>query len=298
MPLDATAKPDIFRFAPSPNGDLHLGHAYSALVSYQLAQRTGGRFLLRLEDVDMQRAMPEFVEHIYDDLDWLGLDWEQPVRVQSRHMDDYADALDKLREMSLVYPCFASRSEIRRCSITAGAPRTPDGGFTYPGIYRDLDPLAAQMRIKAGEPYAMRLNMQKALAAAGRQETGVIFHEWDPQSDEIGVIHMDPSVWGDIVIARKDIKSSYTLSVVVDDALQGVTHVTRGMDLFHATCLQVLLQILLDLPHPVYHHHQLVLDDRGEKLSKSRHASSLRKLRRNGLTREQLTLLLPPMPLG
>ncbi|HVY20263.1 MAG TPA: tRNA glutamyl-Q(34) synthetase GluQRS [Bauldia sp.] len=260
----------VFRFAPSPNGYLHLGHAYSALTDYSLCQAAGGRFLLRIEDIDGIRCRPEYEAAIYEDLAWLGLTWEIPVRRQSEHMAEYAAALARLTAMGLIYPAFLSRAEI----ATAADGRDPDGAPLYPATDRGLSPAAGDARIASGAPYALRLQMDRAIAAAGPTT-------WREGND---VIAADPAAWGDVIIARKETPTSYHLSVVVDDAAQGVTHVVRGRDLYHATSVHVLLQRLLGLPSPVYDHHRLILDANGRKLSKSDRDTSLRSLREAGKT--------------
>jgi glutamyl-Q tRNA(Asp) synthetase len=258
----------VFRFAPSPNGQLHLGHAYSALLNARMANENDGRFLLRMEDIDTARCTPELEQGIYDDLHWLGLSWEEPVRRQSEHFGEYRNALTKLADKGLVYPAFLSRGEVRERIGEAHAkgkdwPSDPDG-------------------IVSGVAYAWRLDMEKALAAAGEP---LFWEESGTGPDgETGRITADPAKWGDVIIARKDTPTSYHLSVVVDDALQGVTHVVRGSDLFHATAVHRLLQKLLDLPEPLYHHHHLVLGDDGLKLSKSRKDTALASLREQGST--------------
>jgi glutamyl-Q tRNA(Asp) synthetase len=271
----------IFRFAPSPNGYLHLGHALSALLNFEMARAAGGRFLLRIEDIDAARCLPEYEQAIYDDLAWLGIVWEEPVRRQRAHLDDYRAALARLG--GLVYPSFESRGEIARMVAereTHGAwPRDPDGAPLYPGDARSLSDTERKRRIEAGEPYALRLDMAAAIARTGPlmwTETGA------GPGGETGLIPASPQMWGDVVLARKETPTSYHLSVVVDDALQGVTHVVRGQDLFWATGVHRLLQVLLDLPGPCYHHHRLILDAAGQKLSKSTRATALRALRDDG----------------
>jgi glutamyl-Q tRNA(Asp) synthetase len=270
-----------FRFAPSPNGELHLGHAYSALLNGDLAREAGGRLLIRMEDIDVTRCRPEFEASILEDLAWLGLAWEQPVRRQSEHFDAYAAALDRLKALDLVYPSFLSRAEIRAAAADPDWPRDPDGAPLYPGLDRDLSAEAASAKIASGAPYAWRLRMDAALARTGPlafQETG------RGPDGETGVVAADASRWGDVVIARKEIPTSYHLSVVVDDALQGISDVVRGEDLFHATSVHRLLQTLLDLPEPRYRHHGLIRDAAGRKLSKSEGATGLRQLRQAGMT--------------
>lgn len=286
MSADAESRA-VFRFAPSPNGLLHLGHALSALVNADMAHAAGGRFLLRIEDIDLTRCRPEFEQAILADLAWLGLRWEEPVRRQSRHFADYRAALDVLEDEGLVYPAFETRGQTRRLVETAEAeigswPRDPDGAPLYPGTARSLDPGECRRLIESGAPFAWRLDMAKALDRVGGDlewiETGA------GPDGETGIVSADPSRWGDVVIARKDAPASYHLAVTVDDALQGVSHVVRGRDLFHATAVHRLLQTLLGLPAPVYRHHRLVLADDGRKLSKSRGDTAIAALRAAGVT--------------
>jgi glutamyl-Q tRNA(Asp) synthetase len=275
----------VFRFAPSPNGHLHLGHALSALLNFDMARAAGGRFLLRMEDIDAARCRPEFEAAIYEDLAWLGLSWEQPVRRQSDHLDDYRAALEKLQAMRLSFPSFESRAEITHLvgdrDVRERWPRDPDGVPVYPGAARQMKEQDRQARIARGDPYAIRLDMDKAM-----EWTGVL--HWDESgtgpAGECGDIIADPCAWGDVIVGRKETPTSYHLSVVVDDALQGVTDVVRGRDLFWSTSVHRLLQALLDLPAPNYHHHRLVLDADGKKLSKSTLATGLRELRAQGMT--------------
>lgn len=277
----------VFRFAPSPNGRLHLGHAYSALLNAHMAEQTGGHFLLRIEDIDVTRCTPELEQGIYDDLHWLSLEWEEPVRRQSEHFDDYRKALVQLIEMELVYPAFLSRGEVRvriEAAKSEGKiwPVDPDGTPHYPTEERYFSKKKQQALIETGAPFAWRLNMDKAIQRAGAslywQESG------SGPSRETGIIRADPTQWGDVVIARKEVPTSYHLSVTLDDGAQGVTHVVRGRDLFHATAVHRLLQELLQLPEPHYHHHDLILAEDGHKLSKSRADTALSSLREQGLT--------------
>jgi glutamyl-Q tRNA(Asp) synthetase len=285
----------VSRFAPSPNGRLHLGHAYSALLNADFARRWGGRFLLRIEDIDQGRSRPEFEAAIHEDLAWLGLAWETPVRRQSEHFADYRAAFGRLRAGGLVHPCFCTRADLARAiairEAAAGIawPRDPDGAPLYPGTCKALPPAEAEWRIRAGEPHAWRLDGAAALAAAGPDP--LVSVRFDRSGAESRVA-AHPERWGDAVIVRKDTPTSYHLAVVVDDALQGVTHVVRGADLDAATDLHVLLQTLLGLPHPRYHHHRLVLDDGGAKLSKSRRAEALADLRARGVTAEAVRRML------
>jgi glutamyl-Q tRNA(Asp) synthetase len=275
----------VFRFAPSPNGELHLGHAYSALLNSDMATETGGRLLLRIEDIDITRCTLEFEQGIYRDLDWLGLSWQQPVRRQSEHFADYQAALDRLVEEELAYPAFMSRRDIRDFIADAEAdappwPRDPDGAPLYPGVDKRLSAGERRRRIEDGEPFAWRLDVAE-VASRIRSPLSWIETGAGPAA-ETGVIAANPFVWGDVVVARKEIPTSYHLAVVVDDALQGVTHVVRGRDLFHATGVHRLLQELLGFPAPVYHHHDLILGPDERKLSKSRRDTGIGALRSAG----------------
>lgn len=275
----------VFRFAPSPNGYLHLGHALSALINHDMARAAGGRLLLRIEDIDATRCRPEYEAAIYEDLAWLGIAWEEPVRRQSAHLDDYRAALAQLESMGLLYPSFESRAEI--AALVAGResrgawPRDPDGAPLYPGDAKTVSPEERRRRIEAGGRYAVRLDMTAAIARAGKVTWMEMGHGPD---GECGPLRATPARWGDVVLARKETPTSYHLSVVVDDALQGVTQVVRGQDLFHASSVHGLLQTLLGLPTPAYHHHRLLLDADGKKLSKSTRATGLRELRSQGVT--------------
>jgi glutamyl-Q tRNA(Asp) synthetase len=269
----------VFRFAPSPNGELHLGHALSALIGYERARACGGRFLLRIEDIDVSRTRPEFVAGIFEDLRWLDLEWETPVVFQSQRMEAYRAATRQLEAMGLLYPCFATRTEIE----AASAGFDPDGAPLYPGLWKGRDADEVARRRAAGEGFALRIDMAAALAAvaARRRIATLSFTELGedgtPQS-----IAAHPERWGDAVVVRKDVPTSYHLAVVVDDAWQGVTHVTRGRDLFPAADIHRLLQVLLDLPQPVYQHHRLITDAGGRKLAKSARDTSLKSLREQG----------------
>jgi glutamyl-Q tRNA(Asp) synthetase len=277
--------PSVFRFAPSPNGDLHLGHAYSALLNFELARQAGGRFLLRIEDIDAARCRPEFDAAIYQDLAWLGIVWETPVRRQSEHFSSYREAIEKLAAEGLIYPSFESRAEIARlvAQREAGSswPRDPDGAPLYPGAAKSLAGDARQRLIAEGAPYAWRLDMTAACARAGA--LGWTEHGEGPDG-ECGAVTARPEAWGDVILARKETPTSYHLSVVVDDALQGVTEVVRGQDLYWSTSVHRLLQHLLGLPQPGYRHHRLILDAAGQKLAKSTRATGLRELRAEGTT--------------
>jgi glutamyl-Q tRNA(Asp) synthetase len=287
------AIPPVFRFAPSPNGYLHLGHALSAFLNSDMAQAEGGRLLLRIEDIDAMRCQPEYEAAIYEDLAWLGIRWEEPVRRQSEHFADYRAALDRLEAIGLVYPSFESRAEMAALvaskEATAPWPRDPDGAPLYPGTAKAMGAAARAQHIASGAIYALRLDMAAALARIGAlswNETGA------GPDGETGIIDVDPAAWGDVILARKDVPTSYHLAVVVDDAAQAVTDAVRGHDLFHATSVHRLLQALLDLPAPRYHHHRLLLDDVGRKLSKSTQATGLRELRAQGLLPRDIRRLI------
>ena len=265
-------------------------HALSALIGYDWAKRIGGRFLVRIEDIDLGRTRAAFVNSILDDLDWLGITWEKPELRQSQHFADYRAAAGKLEALGLVYPCFATRGEIAArvaAAVKAGEPerRDPDGAPLYPGLYRGIKEEEVSARRAAGERAALRLDMAKALAVARERLGGLplAFREMAEDGSETTVT-ADPTRWGDAVLIRKDTPASYHLSVVVDDARQGITHVTRGQDLYAATDLHRLLQVLLDLPQPDYHHHRLLLGPDGRKLSKSNGAARLKDLRAGGAT--------------
>ena len=277
--------PPIFRFAPSPNGYLHLGHAFSALLNFDLARQTAGRLLLRIEDIDLTRCKPEFETAIYEDLTWLGIAWDEPVRRQSEHLADYREALEKLSAQNLVFPSFETRGEIAKLVAQREAsgcwPRDPDGAPLYPGTAKLLSSDERARLLGSDAPYALRLDMAAACARAG----DLFWAEHGEGPDgEIGAVAARPEAWGDVVLARKETPTSYHLSVVVDDALQGVTEVVRGQDLFWSTSVHRLLQQLLGLPQPAYRHHRLVLDAAGRKLSKSSAATGLRELRAGGAT--------------
>jgi glutamyl-Q tRNA(Asp) synthetase len=275
----------VFRFAPSPNGYLHLGHAYSALLNFDCARKTGGRFLLRIEDIDPVRCRPEFEAAIYQDLGWLGIRWEEPVRRQSGQLADYRAALDKLAAEGLVYPSFESRAEIAKLvaqrEASAPWPRDPDGVPLYPGAAKLLSSDQRARLLGSDLPYALRLDMATACARAGELDW---VENGEGPDGETGLVAARPQAWGDVILARKETPTSYHLSVVIDDALQGVTEVVRGADLFWSTSVHRLLQVLLGLPQPTWRHHRLVLDGAGAKLAKSTQATALRELRAGGAT--------------
>ncbi|GGF87425.1 tRNA glutamyl-Q(34) synthetase GluQRS [Azorhizobium oxalatiphilum] len=283
------------RFAPSPNGPLHLGHAYSALVNHAAAEMASGRFLLRMEDIDTTRCRPEFETGIAQDLAWLGILPSEPPRRQSQHFDDYEAALQRLDALGLLYASFESRAEIARAVLAQEAgggawPRDPDGAPLYPFSRESVPDGVRHRRKLAGEPYVLRLDMERACDLAGQplswqEAPGTALAT--PQR-----VPADPARWGDVVLARKDVPASYHLAVVVDDQLQAITHVIRGRDLFAATEIHRLLQTLLGLPEPIYHHHALVLDADRRKLSKSTGAASLAALRAAGASPDEVKALI------
>ncbi|MDX8538024.1 tRNA glutamyl-Q(34) synthetase GluQRS [Mesorhizobium sp. M4B.F.Ca.ET.215.01.1.1] len=284
-----------FRFAPSPNGDLHLGHAYSALLNQRLAETAGGRLLLRIEDIDTTRCTPEFEAGIYRDLEWLGLEWERPVRRQSDHFAEYQAVLDRLVGEELVYPAFMSRGEIRAYIADSDKrgrdwPRDPDGVPLYPAMDKALPISERKRRIAENAPFAWRLDIEKAMARVSSDLS------WTEFSDAtLGArrrIEARPRDWGDVILARRDIPTSYHLAVVVDDALQGISQVVRGQDLFLATSVQRLLQDLLGLDQPAYFHHRLILGPDGRKLSKSLGDTGLAALRQAGASPDDVRRLV------
>lgn len=259
----------VTRFAPSPTGYLHLGHAYAAFNAWRRARKAGGRFLLRLEDIDPARCRPEYADAIQEDLRWLGLEWDGPVRVQSEHLADYRAVLKTLADRALIYPCFCTRADI---AASASAAHGPDGAPVYPGTCRQLNPNQRQARTTAGERFALRLNMEAA-------DVSELWYDEDGSP-----VRCQPNQFGDVVLARKDAPASYHLCVTHDDALQGVTLVTRGIDLQSATDIQRLLQRLMGWPAPQYAHHKLLLDETGRRLAKRDKALTLRALRADGFS--------------
>ncbi len=298
------------RFAPSPNGWLHLGHAYSAMLGARQASENGGTFLLRLEDIDIGRARPHFIDGIYQDLEWLGLEWPTRVLLQSTRFEAYEQALKTLRDMDLVYPCWATRREILDAiPDPATWPRDPDGAPLYPGLYRDLPDSERKRRMWEGTSYAWRLDMKKAIAWVQKNISQPLTYtehnsiggsplEGSPlEGSSPQTILTDPAAYGDVVLARKDVPTSYHLAVVVDDASQNITQVTRGRDLMPATHIHRLLQALLGLATPDYFHHELVRDTQGRRLSKTAGDHGFRELRQQGMSPEAVIALLPP-PIG
>jgi glutamyl-Q tRNA(Asp) synthetase len=279
----------VTRFAPSPTGALHLGHAYAALYAHELARSSGGRFLLRFEDIDHTRVREEYYADIKDDLRWLGITWPEPALRQSTRMDAYAAALGHLQEGGMVYPCFCTRREIADEIARMGhAPHGPEGPL-YPGTCRSLGKDECEERIAAGEGHCWRLDADRAGSLTGLLTFTDNFH---------GTIPVEPGLLGDVVLARKDIATSYHLAVVVDDAFQGVTDVTRGEDLLDSTHVHRLLQALLGLPEPSYHHHRLVTDENGRRLATRDHARSLRYFRHEGHSPKEVLAMLPEISLN
>lgn len=274
---EQSPKAVITRFAPSPTGYLHLGHAYAALVAFNAAQQSGGRFIVRIEDIDQGRCRAEFEDAIYEDLSWLGLQWEEPVRRQSDHFDEYAGALETLEKRGLLYPCFCTRKEIQTEIAQSGhAPHVGPDGPLYPGTCRNLNTDERKARMANEKSYAMRLDMAKAKRDAGTLQ-------WlDAKNNE--TVTATPEIFGDVVLARKDTPTSYHLACTLDDHIQNVTLVTRGEDLYPATHVHRLLQALLGLDTPNYHHHRLMTDDSGTRFAKRDQALTIRALREQGLS--------------
>ncbi|WP_282607466.1 tRNA glutamyl-Q(34) synthetase GluQRS [Pelagibius sp. Alg239-R121] len=274
-----SAAPVTTRFAPSPSGHLHLGHAFSALFSERAARQQGGAFLLRIEDIDTTRCRPKFAQDMIEDLEWLGLTWDGAPLYQSSRNRDYAQALERLTDLNVLYPCFCTRADIKaEIAESAAAPHGPDGPL-YPGLCRGLSDNEREARRARGVPHALRLDVGRAMAIAGPLK-------WFDQGK--GEIVAQPEIFGDVVLARKDIATSYHLAVTLDDAFQQITLVTRGEDLFAATHVHRLLQALLELPVPQWHHHALLEDDSGRRLAKRHAALSLRQLRTDGKSPEEL----------
>jgi len=285
LPVPAPGDPPpVTRFAPTPSGYLHLGHAYSALLAWEAARVAGGSFLLRIEDIDQARCRAEFEQGIHEDLRWLGLDWDGPVRRQSVHLDVYREAIDHLERQGVLYPCFCTRRQIRAEIANAGqAPHGPAGEAVYPGICRSLTEAERHRRIDGGEPFALRLDVTRALELTGP----LTWHDL-----RAGTMRAAPEALGDVVLSRKDAPTSYHLAVSVDDGLQGVTLVTRGEDLFHATHVHRLLQALIGLPTPRYYHHNLIADSNGLRMAKRNRAVTLRTLRHSGRRPDEIWSLI------
>ena len=280
-----------FRFAPSPNGRLHIGHAYSALLNEEMARESGGLLFLRIEDIDQTRCTDALEQAIYEDLSWLGVSWEGPVRRQSEHFDCYQMALKKLMDLGIVYPTNMTRgaNKARLKDLEDKGkqwPRDPDGAPIYPGEERNYASQKRSEIIHGSKPFAWRLDVHRAMKGLAEELS------WLEGRDNLTTINANPVVWGDVILSRSDAPSSYHLSVVIDDSLQGITKVVRGKDLFHATSIHRLLQTLLGLPAPSYYHHALILDKDGRKLSKSLQSTGIAELRQNGMTPSDIRNLI------
>lgn len=284
----------VFRFAPSPNGELHLGHAFSALLNLKQAREANGKCLLRIEDIDTVRCTPQLERQMLEDLEWIGFEWDEPPRRQSEHFGEYQAVLDNLLQTGIAYPSAMSRAEIRKTVAALRNqgkpwPDDPDGAPVYPGTERTFSDAQKADLMASDQPFSIRLDTQQAL----RRTSEPLF--WSETGEgSVQEIQAKPGVWGDVVLARKDVPASYHLCCVLDDALQGITHVTRGKDLYEATALHVLLQSILGLPSPVYHHHALIPGKDGRKLSKSEKSQSIRQLRIDGVTQAQLRAMVFP----
>ncbi len=276
--------PIITRFAPSPSGRLHLGHAYSAMQAWDFAQSVGGEFILRIEDIDHNRCKREYEDLLKEDLAWLGLEWQEPTRRQSEHLDDYRAIADRLTEMGVLYPCFCTRKEIQAEIARAGAAPHGSEGPIYPGTCRGLTAAERGEKLEAGKSHALRLDLQKALGSLAEPPS------WRDHDNDSQIIPSqdDWAALGDVVLVRKDIHTSYHIAVVADDALQGVTHIVRGLDLYESTHIHALLQALLELPAPSYTHHQLVKDESGQRLAKRDESETLASLRESGVSPEEI----------
>lgn len=281
----------VLRFAPSPNGRLHLGHAFSALLNQQMADELNAKLLLRIEDTDLNRCTPVLEQRMLEDLEWLGIKWDEtPIR-QSENIATYENIIETLRDEGLVYPAFMSRSQIKTAIALEEEngvkwPTDPDGSPLYPNYDRNLSDDERENRIENGDAFALRLNMEKALQFIDSELYW--FENCEGPNEEFGDIAADPAAWGDIILSRKDAPASYHLACVTDDAMQGITHVVRGRDLFWSTSVHLLLQQLLGFPTPQYHHHDLILDENNNKLSKSNNDTSIAQLRDTGATAQDI----------
>jgi glutamyl-Q tRNA(Asp) synthetase len=284
------------RFAPSPNGYLHLGHAYSASVASKLAQISGGKFFIRIEDIDLGRCKKEYEENIYKDLNWLEIKYEENIIKQSECFDNYERYVKKLRDLNLIYPCWASRSEIKKTILKKSSsksswPIDPDGQYIYPEIYKNISKAERSNLMLSGSKFSWRLNVKKAMNFAQEKLGNKIFFEelgLEPKGKRI----LEPNLYGDFIIARKEIPTSYHLSVTVDDAEQGINLVTRGLDIYPATSIHRLLQIILNLPETKWYHHNLLREDSGEKLSKTNKSTSIKSLRDKKIKKDEIFSLI------
>ena len=280
------------RFAPSPNGKLHLGHAFSAIVSERVAKKFNGKFLIRIEDIDIGRSSAKYEQSIFEDLNWLGLKYDKKIRKQSEHFSLYEVYLKKLRDLDLIYPCWASRTEIKKFINKKDIelnhwPIDPDGQYIYPGIYKGISPVQRSGLMLSGKDFSWRLDMEKAINFAEEKIKSEIFFS-EIGLEPIGLRRIEPHLFGDIIIARKDIPTSYHLSVTVDDSDQNITIITRGLDIYPSTSIHRLLQIILDLPEPKWFHHNLIRNNEGVKLSKSTESTSLESYRKKGFSKKKI----------
>ena len=280
------------RFAPSPNGKLHLGHAFSAIVSERVAKKFNGKFLIRIEDIDIGRSSAKYEQSIFEDLNWLGLKYDKKIRKQSEHFSLYEVYLKKLRDLDLIYPCWASRTEIKKFINKKDIelnhwPIDPDGQYIYPGIYKGISPAKRSGLMLSGKDFSWRLDMEKAINFAEEKIKSEIFFS-EIGLEPIGLRRIEPHLFGDIIIARKDIPTSYHLSVTVDDSDQNITIITRGLDIYPSTSIHRLLQIILDLPEPKWFHHNLIRNNEGVKLSKSTESTSLESYRKKGFSKKNI----------
>jgi len=284
------------RFAPSPNGYLHLGHAYSALISSKLARKSGGKFFIRIEDIDLGRCKKEYEESIYKDLSWLEIKYEKNIIKQSECFDKYERFIKRLRDLNLIYPCWASRSEIKKFILSKSINKTswpidPDGQYIYPKIYKDISKAERSNLMLSGLDFSWRLDIEKAMSFAQEKLGNKIFFEeigLEPKGKRI----LEPNLYGDFIIARKEIPTSYHLSVIIDDAEQDINLVTRGLDIYPATSIHRLLQIILNLPETQWYHHNLLREDSGRKLSKTNKSTSIKSLRERKIKKDEIFSLI------
>ena len=284
------------RFAPSPNGYLHLGHAFSALISEKIASKSSGKFFLRIEDIDIGRCNKEFEKNIYEDLSWLGVNYQKDVRRQSDYFKNYEVYIKKLRDLDLIYPCWASRSEIKKeikkkLNTLSGWPVDPDGQYIYPGIYKNISKAKRSNLMLNGSDFSWRMDINKAIAFA-EEKVGKNIYFNEKGLEPIGIRTLEPSLYGDFIIARKEIPSSYHLSVTVDDAEQNINLISRGIDLYPATSIHRLLQIIFNFPETNWYHHNLLREENGIKLSKTNNSTSIKSLREKGHSREEIFTMI------
>jgi len=280
------------RFAPSPNGYLHLGHVYSAKISQKIAENSSGKFFLRIENIDVGRCNKEFEKTIYDDLSWLGIKYQNNVRRQSDHFKNYEVFIKSLRDLGLIYPCWATRSEIKKeikkkLTSLSTWPIDPDGQYIYPGIYKNISKAKRSNLMLSGRDFSWRMNIEKALIYAEEKYGSKIFF-YEKGLEPLGRRLIEPKLYGDFVIGRKEIPTSYHLSVTVDDAEQNINLVTRGVDLYPATSIHRLLQVILNFPQTEWYHHELLREENGIKLSKTNNSTSIKSLREKGFSKNKI----------